>query len=220
MRPLARTARDGRPLPLRVYEVVRDMIVEGELEADAKLVQEQLAEQLGVSRTPVRDALGRLANEGLVTWLPGGGYVVNDLTVQDVMQVYQVRQSLELLGVRLACGRHGPAQLSRLRALVEEMAAEDPDSPAQFDLNRRFHYALIEPCGNDLLLQMIDGLWDHPVNRRITRSYQHEPGQVQRMVDEHRQIIEAAAAKDVERLVGLCDEHMREGYSDSLPDSG
>lgn len=218
MQKMARTARDGRPLPVRVYEVVRDMIVDGQLEPDTKLVQEQLADQLGVSRTPVRDALSRLTNEGLVTWVPGSGYLVNDLTQQDVVQVYQVRQSLELLGLRLACGRHDPAHLAHLRAMVEEMASERPDASARhFELNRRFHHAMIEPCGNELLLQMIDNLWDHPVNRRITRSYVHDAAQVDRMVAEHRELIDAAAARDVDRLLALATEHMREGYSDSLP---
>jgi len=220
MQRVSRTARDGRPLPVRVYEVVRDMIVEGELEPDTKLVQEQLAEQLGVSRTPVRDALSRLTNEGLVTWLPGSGYLVNDLTQQDVVQVYQVRESLESLGLRLACGRHTPTDLARLNALIEEMADADPGAAGrQFELNRRFHYALIEPCGNQLLLQMIDSLWDRPVSRRITRSYVHDPAQVARMVDEHRQLLAAAAGNDCDRLLELAGAHMSEGYSDSLPHS-
>jgi DNA-binding GntR family transcriptional regulator len=203
-----------------VYEVLRDRIVDGELAADTKLVQEQLAERLGVSRTPVRDALTRLASEGLVTLVPGSGYLVNDLTEQDVTDVHQVRESLELLGVRLACGRHSTAELARLRALVEEMAAEDDaTSSRHFELNRQFHSALIEPCGNPLLLQMVNSLWDHPVNRRITRSYVHEPAHVSQMVAEHRQIIEAAAEKDVDRLVALVAEHIRAGYTEALPSS-
>lgn len=215
---LSRAPRDGRRLGTRVYETIRDRIVDGELGPDTQLVQEQLAETLGVSRTPVRDALNQLAHEGLVTWVQGVGYIVNDLTEQDITDVYQVRYTLELLAVRLACGRHDRAQLARLRGLIEEMAAEEPTATAQhFDLNRRFHLSLIEPCGNHLLTQLIDNLWDHPVNRRITRSYVHDQENVGQMVTEHRAILSAAEAGDADRLVALVGEHMVRGYGETIP---
>lgn len=217
MEPLAKSARDGRPLAVRVYENLRDLIVEGELAAESQLVQEQLAESLGVSRTPVRDGLNRLAHEGLVTWVPGGGYVVNELTRQDIVEVYQVRLNLELLATRLSHGRHDAASLSRLNTLIEEMAAADPrDAARQFELNRRFHRALIEPCENSLLLKMLDNLWDHPVNRRITRSYVHDPANVGLMVQEHREMLAAAADADVDRLLELSEHHMSTGYTEAL----
>lgn len=219
MRQLTKSARDDRPLAVRVYEAIRDSIVEGEVAADTQLVQEQVAEQLGVSRTPVRDALNRLAHEGLVTWSPGNGYLVNDLTEQDVTEVYQVRFTLELLATRLASGRHTPAQLAHLRGLIEEMAAES-DAPATryFDLNRRFHHALIQPCGNQLLMQLVDNLWDHPVNRRITKSYVHNRANVGQMVAEHRELLAAAEDGDQQRLVKLLGEHMVAGYSETIPE--
>ncbi|GGS13193.1 GntR family transcriptional regulator [Streptomyces humidus] len=219
MKPLRGDPRDTRPLGVRVYERLRDEIVSGGLEADSPLVQEQLAERLGVSRTPLRDALNRLAHEDLVTWVPGSGYIVNALKPSDISEVYQVRQSLETLALRLACGRHDRAQLARLLALIEDMAASDPvDAVAQFELNRAFHMSLIEPCGNALLLRMIDTLWDHPVNRRITRSYVDDAANVPLMTSEHRAIFEAARAGDEERLVRLATEHMYAGYQETLPE--
>lgn len=214
---LTKSTRDGRPLAVRVYEQLRDLIVDGEVAADAQLVQEQVAESLGVSRTPVRDALNRLAHEGLVTWVPGSGYIVNGLTEQDIVEVYQVRLNLELLATRLSTGRHDAACLSRLNTLIEEMAAADPDDSArQFELNRSFHRALVEPCENGLLLKMLDSLWDHPVNRRITRSYVHDPGNVNLMTQEHREILEAARAADLDRLLKLSEHHMSTGYREAV----
>ncbi|MER6563192.1 GntR family transcriptional regulator [Streptomyces sp. NPDC001027] len=219
MKPLRGDPRDARPLGVRVYEQLRDEIVSGGLEADSPLVQEQLAERLGVSRTPLRDALNRLAHEDLVTWVPGSGYIVNALNPSDISQVYQVRQSLETLALRLACGSHDRAQSARLVALIEDMAASDPlDAAAQFELNRAFHMSLIEPCGNALLLRMIDTLWDHPVNRRITRSYVDDAANVPLMVSEHRALFEAARAGEEERLVRLATEHMYAGYQKTLPE--
>lgn len=220
MQRLIKSVRDSRPLAERVYETVRDSIVNGDVGADSQLIQEQVAEQLGVSRTPVRDALNRLAHEGLVTWTPGTGYLVNDLTEQDITDVYQVRYNLETLAARLACGRHSQVQLARLAALIEEMAAEDPSADARhFDLNRKFHRAVIEPCGNQLLIQIIDNLWNHPVNRRITKAYVHDHDNVGTMVAEHRDILAAARAGDEDRLVALVAKHMVLGYSETVPES-
>ncbi len=203
-----------------VYESVRDAIIEGRYGADEKLVQEQVAGDLGVSRTPVRDALNRLAQEGLVTWLPGSGYLVNDLTDQDITEVFEVRRNLEVLALEKSCGRLSRVQASRINTIIEEMAAADPtDAAAQFDLNRRFHQAMIEPAGNQLLLTMLDQLWDHPVSRRITRSYIHDEENVGRMIEEHRQILQACLDDDVQRLTTLSEKHMTEGYGETLSEA-
>ena len=210
---LAKTTQDPRPLAVRVYESVRDSIVGGEISPNTQLVQEQVAEALGVSRTPVRDALLRLAHEGLVTRISGGGYLVNNLAEQDISDIFQVRESLESLAVRLSFGRHTPTQLSMLRALVDEMdeRAADPQAP-WFELNRDFHVALVAPCGNQALLAILDDLWNRPVNRLITRQYVIDPGHVRRMIDEHRALVDAAGASDSELLNTLAIEHLKEGY--------
>lgn len=217
MRRLTKSPRDGRPLAVLVYEELRDRIVEGELPGDSKIVQEQVADSLGVSRTPVREALNRLAHEGLVTWLPGGGYLVNELSSREIVEVYQVRRTLEVEATQLASGRHGAVHLAQLTALIEEMAVADPaDSAAQFELNRRFHRALVAPCDNALLLKILDTLWDHPVNRRITRSYVSDAGNVGLMIADHRALAAAAAAGDEERLVELTRHHLSTGYDEAL----
>lgn len=200
-----------------VYEAIRDAIVEGRYEAHEKLVQEQVAEDLDVSRTPVRDALNRLAHEGLVSWTPGLGYLVNPLSDEDINEVFQVRERLEVLALELACGRLDRVQVARIRTLVEDMEAADPtDASAQFDLNRRFHQAMIEPCGNRLLLSILDQLWDHPVSRRITRSYIHNRENVGRMIAEHRRILQCSLDNDPAELIRLMDRHMKEGYGETL----
>ncbi len=208
----------ARPLAARIYDELRDQVVDGGLVPGTSLVQEQIAERLGVSRTPVREALGRLVHEGLAEWVAGGGYVVRDLGDQQITEVHQVRQTLESLALRLASGRFTRLQLARLEALVEEMAATPPgEVAAHFDLNRRFHRGLVEPCANALLVTMIDQLWDHPVNRRITRSYVlTDPANVERMVREHRALLAAAAAGDEEELVARYAAHVRDGYGDLL----
>lgn len=202
-----------------VYESIRDAIVEGRYEAEDKLVQEQVAADLGVSRTPVRDALGRLAHEGLVTWLPGSGYLVTGLRDEDITEMLEVRRNLETMALEKACGRLTRVQVSRINTIIEEMVAADPtDAGVQYELNRRFHQAMVEPAGNDLLLTLLDQLWDHPVSRRITRSYIHDAENVARMVTEHRQILQASCDDDRDRLIALATRHMTEGYGETLSD--
>jgi DNA-binding GntR family transcriptional regulator len=214
---LSADPRDRRPLGLRIYERLRDGIVSGELTANSQLVQEQVAEQLGASRTPVRDALNRLALEGLVNWLPGSGYLVNALTEADVQEVRQVRESLETLGLRLAAGRHDAARIARLSAVIEDMAGADPtDAARQFELNRQFHLGLIEPCGNAVLLRMLESLWEHPINRRITGSYIKKAGHVSIMIAEHRAMLEAASDGATDHLVELALAHLQAGYGEAL----
>jgi DNA-binding GntR family transcriptional regulator len=213
-----RSAASGQPLAVRIYEDLRDLIVDGELAPETALIQEQLAERLGVSRTPVREALNRLVHEGLADWAPGSGFFVRRLNDQEITEVYQVRHNLELLALRLARGRHDRVHLAVLDALIDEMDATDPaDAAALFELNRRFHRKLIEPCGNKLLVSMIDQLWNHPINRRITRSYVlSDPDNVTSMVAQHRAILAAASGGDEELLLRLASEHMRDGYAEIL----
>lgn len=199
------------------YEFLRDAIVVGRLGAGVQLVQEQLAGELGVSRTPVRDALNRLTHEGLVTWQPGLGYVVNPLDDDDIRHVQQVREPLERLAMELACGRLDRVQVAKVELLIEEMIAADPnDAGLQYTLNRRFHQTMIQPCGNPILLGLLDQLWDNPLSRRITRSYIHHDENVRRMVDEHREILQASLGGDSERLNALVTAHIREGYGHAL----
>lgn len=206
----------GRPMGAVVYEAIRDAIVEGRIAADEQLVQEQLAVELGVSRTPVRDALNRLSHEGLVRAVLGRGYQVIDLTDQDINDVFLVRERLEMLAVEQSAGRLTPLQQARARTNIEEMRATDPaDVAAQYELNRRFHQTIIEPCGNAILLGLLDQLWDLPVSRRITKSYLRDAANVAHMVDEHDAILLAAADGDIPRLLELSRAHLTLGYGEA-----
>lgn len=207
----------GRSAADAVYQRIRDGIVDGRFEPGRKLVQEQLAGELGVSRTPIREALTALNREGLVRAVHGSGYVVSDLSDQDIAEVSQVRERLETMALEQACGRLSPLQRVHVEAAIEEMAAADPgDAALQFELNRRFHQALIAPCGNHFLLTLIDQLWDHPVNRRITRSYIHGDEDVTTMVTEHRELLQASLDGDPAKLLGMATEHLRSGYRHAL----
>lgn len=209
-------------MAVRVHERIASEIVEGTLKPGTALVQEQVAAQYGVSRTPVRDALAQIAMEGLATLVPGSGYVVNDLTTQDVHDVFEVRYALEQLALRQAIGRHTAAQLVRLRALIDEFEIVDSaDAGEQFRLGREFHLKLMEPCPNNYLLETLHNIWAHPIQRRITRTYAIGPEHQASIAREHREILRALPLGDTEtiiRVLGHC--HDSRDIATQLPPEG
>ncbi len=208
-----RPVRDPRGMVARVYEHVRDQIVNGSLTAGSQVVQEQLAEDLGVSRTPVREALNRLAQEDLVETVPGSGFVISALLDEEIDDVFEVRRSLEITAAGLAWGKHTRVDFAMLEDLSEQMADSNPtDDAVQFDLNRRFHRTLSAACGNRILLRMLDSLWDHPVNRRITRAYLRGGANTMEMVREHRELLQTLHTGTKEQFVERVEQHLSEGY--------
>jgi DNA-binding GntR family transcriptional regulator len=200
-------------MSIAIYERLRDGIVTGAYTPGTVLVQEQVAADLGTSRTPVRDALNRLTQEGLVEWNPGNGYAVLPLSDATISHVYEVRDRLETLALSLACGRLDRVEIAKISLLIEEMKAADPnDAAVQYELNRRFHQNMMAACDNPLLLKILDDLWDHPASRLITREYIKGDKMVQLMVSEHEAMLEATIANDVTLLLQLAATHMHDGY--------
>ena len=196
--------RDTRPLAERVYDRLCEDIIGGALPPGSALVQEQVAAQYEVSRTPVRDALTKLTHEGLATLVPGRGYLVNTLSEDDIRDVYEVRYALEAMAARQAVGRHTPQQLVRLRASVDEYETLSPDAIEElFRLSADFHEKLLEPCPNAYLLSTLSAMWAHPLQRRIMMTYRLGPEHQARVVRDHRSILEALAQGDADRLVEL-----------------
>ena len=145
-----------RPAPLenltlwqRVYDHLRAEILAGGLQPGAELAEVALSEQLGVSRGPIREAIGRLASEGLVTVRPRRGAVVRSLSKEEFVELYQVREALELMAVKLAVPRLRPEDIAALQGLINEMAAhaEHGEVGDFFEANAAFHVRLFEAAG-------------------------------------------------------------------------
>ncbi len=206
---------DESTLAETAESAVRNLIADGRIEPGAMLVQTTLADRLGVSRTPLREALNRLVDDGLVERRASGGYRVRPVTAAEVAEVHEVRAHLELLAIEHSVGRHGRIDFAVFEDLLDEHEALAPDDvDGQFDCNRRFHRAVIAPCGNSYLLATIDRLWDHPVHRRITRAYvEADPGNAARMIEEHRAIVAALRHGDAALVLELSRAHLDDGYA-------
>jgi DNA-binding GntR family transcriptional regulator len=200
---------DHRTLWQRVHEHLRDEIISGRLPPGTVLHEVALAGSLGVSRGPIREALGRLATEGLVTIRPRRGAVVRALSSEEFIEAYQVREALEMMAVRLAVPKLTAEDLAEMERLVEAMAsrAEADDVQGFFELNTEFHQRFFEVAGNRMLIELYRQLRGQ-IDRHRLRSLELR-GDLRRSIAEHRAILSAAETGDVERAVRLASDHIR-----------
>jgi len=206
----AGTARqlDNRTLWEQVRDRLREDILAGSLEPDTELSEVALAREFGTSRGPLREALGRLASEGLVTITPRRGAVVAQLSREEFIDAYQVREALETLAVRLAVPLMSDAEIAHLRELCELMdrAARANEVQVFFETNNSFHEALVRASRNRKL---------HDVHRILVgqmvpylpRSLELR-GNLQQSVAEHQAILAAIEERDSERAARLLAEHI------------
>ena len=192
----------------RVYQHLREEILANRLQPGTVLGEVALAESLGVSRGPVREALGRLAAEGLVTVRPRRGAVVSALSASEFLQAYQVREALETLAVRLAVPRLTGEEIERLQELVDDQArrAELGNVEAFFLANAAFHELIVAASGNRTLEEMHRQLVGH-MGRYRMRSLALR-GTLKRSVGEHRAIVRAIRARDGEKAAKLLGDHI------------
>ncbi len=193
----------------RVHAHLREEILANRLPAGTELQETSLAAELGVSRGPIREAIGRLAAEGLVVVRPRRGAVVRSLTKDEFIEAYEVREALEAMAARLATARLGQAGLARLEQLTRAMEqhADRDEVDAFFDANAEFHASLVDAAGNGRLKEMHAQLVGQ-MNRYQRRSLALR-GSLRQSVAEHRTILEALAAGDPERAARVTAEHVR-----------
>ncbi|MGH2444144.1 MAG: GntR family transcriptional regulator [Chloroflexota bacterium] len=199
---------ENRTLWERVHEFLRDEIMTDRLPPGTELQEVALAEALGVSRGPVREALGRLSAEGLVTIRPRNGAVVRGLSKQEFIEAYQVREALETFALRLAVPRMAAEELRDLERLIDQMVqeAEEDDVLPFFQTNAAFHEALVEASGNSRLCE-IHAQLARQLGRYRMRSLALR-GNVQRSIAEHREILGAIRTGDAGRAVELLSVHI------------
>jgi DNA-binding GntR family transcriptional regulator len=199
---------DSEPLSEQVYLVLRDAICDGVFPDHTHLVQGDLAEQLQVSRTPVRDALLRLSQENLVRGVGARGYVVEALSERDVLDIYEVRLCLEIQGALLALPHFSAAAMRRIEEINDNINDPQYSGADQYDLNRDFHMAVIDPCPNRLLVKIIGDTWEQPMSRRVFRRQLAAHDGQAGFADDHQPIISALRNRDAEALKVELEHHL------------
>lgn len=198
---------DARPMSERVYDEIRRRIEQGDLAPHERLVQEQIAADLSTSRTPVREALSRLAQDGLATWIAGTGYVVTKLRKQEVEEVQRLRKVLEVGALNEAIPHFSQVDLDRLRDVHQRMVDADRATADYVELTRHFHRALVAPCPNQLMLKYVDETWSLPLNAMVIGRNGENHERIDEMISDHRDIIEALESGDPVQAVALLSTH-------------
>ncbi|MBE5922323.1 MAG: GntR family transcriptional regulator [Lachnospiraceae bacterium] len=189
----------GEYLPLRevVFQTLRNAIIRGELKPGERLLEIQLSEMLGVSRTPIREAIRKLELEGLVVMEPRKGATVASITAQDLTDVLEVRRVLESLAAELASKKRTEEDVSQLAELHEQMQNEEniKDLHKLANLDETFHDILYRATGNQRLFQMINQLREQLYWYRL--AYVKSEEARKNVFAEHLEILEALKNQDV-----------------------
>jgi len=183
----------------RAYEAIKAAVMSGELAAGTRVKEELIAEKVGVSRTPIREALNKLTAEGFLTMPPNQGARVVQWSARDLMEITDLRAVLESHGAGIAAERISSAHLQEIDQLCERMesavaSGSDQDMDALTELNSQFHMTIIAASGNVRLADVIGNL-AHPllVQRRFEG---FNRARLQRSLDHHREIADALWAGD------------------------
>ena len=204
-----------KPLRELVFEALREAIVDGTLAPGERLMEAQLAEELGVSRTPVREAIRKLELAHYVVMVPRRGAYVADISLKDVADVFEIRGALEALAAELAAERASEDEIERMERLLVQIgqAVEAKDVAAVVELDTQFHDTLLKASRNERLYVIISQLREQ-IQRFRTRTLSN-PARMKVAVEEHRRLVEALAARDADLARRLAAEHI-ESAANSL----
>ncbi|MEI3339256.1 MAG: GntR family transcriptional regulator [Eubacterium sp.] len=197
-------------LPLRdvVFQTLRAAILKGELKPGERLMELQLAAKLGVSRTPIREAIRMLEQEGLAVTIPRKGAEVAKMTEKDMEDVLLIRCSLEDLAVRLSCDKISAAELQELRIAMEDFEKKTKSDNvveiAKADVT--FHDILYKAADNPKLLLLLNNLREQMYRYRV--EYLKDKNIYGRLIEEHRQMYDAIMSKDKERVADYVEKHL------------
>jgi DNA-binding GntR family transcriptional regulator len=202
----------------RAYRVLRDEIVDWELPPGSVLGEVEQSLRLGVSRTPLREALARLTADGLVAPQAGRGLVVTDVSLDNIRELFEVRRALEEQAARLAAERGSSAVFvsleSELLAVSDLLDNDDPARHAYYDLVRRFDEAVDDAVANPYLVTALRGLRTHLV--RIRRHAKDDPARLSAAALEHLTIVQAIIARDAELAAHATHVHLHWALRNAL----
>jgi DNA-binding GntR family transcriptional regulator len=203
-----------RTLSERVFEIVREQIVEGKLPEDLPIRQDALANELGVSKIPLREALARLEQEGLLVSRANRGYMVQPMSIQQVEEIYDLRLSIEPRAAAFASRQASDQDRAHAKRAFEELDTAANSNLAEVAIrNRNFHTALVRPGGRLLTTQLVERL--AILAERYVVAHLKPAGRDARAHLEHRGLFSAWMARDQRKVDKLLKAHI-EGTLDDL----
>ena len=207
--PMSAVSLAPRALYEEVAELLRQRIFRRELEPGSWIDEVKIAQEFGISRTPLREALKVLAAEGLITMKVRRGAYVTEVSEQDLDEVYHLLALLESDAAAVAATRATEGELGELRSLHQELEDAVHDRDRFFAINERFHMRLLEISGNRWRNQMVADL------RKVMKLNRHnsllKSGRIEESLAEHRGVMEALEQRDAAKVMQRMQEHFRNG---------
>jgi DNA-binding GntR family transcriptional regulator len=194
-----------------VYQSLRKTILHGKLKAGQRLIEETLAHQIGISRTPVREAFHKLERDELVTRLPKGGFAVREFTKEDVEEIFGIRSAIESYAAYLATLHITPEKISALEKKIEESesALKKGDDEKVVQLHTEFHDLLYKSCKSKKLIEMINNFRDYFYRYRSTLL--HTESGFKYSNEGHRRMLEAMKKKNPRLVERVVRQHLARG---------
>lgn len=192
------------------YEKIKKMIIENDVEKDAPLVERTLCEQLGLSRTPVREALRELAADGLVNIIDGKGVYVKKIDFKDMIEIFEVREALECKAIELFIQRIDTETYDMLvKYMAEQEEAYKKELHKEFmDIDMKIHFLFASGSKNSRLENLIVSIYDQI--RQMAISSKDDAVMRQKAIAAHREILKAIEEKDVEAAKKAVSDHIKE----------
>ena len=191
----------------KIYDILKSQIINEELRPGQRLLDDQLASTFGVSRTPVREALARLSNEGLVEIVSRSGAYVKKLTREDIEEIYEIRKVLEGLAARKAATFIADKQIEQLSLLFEKAKHSGMDNcKAHIDLDVKLHDSILKSCHNKRLASIMANLYTliHVFRIRVGKNKE----KAEQALKDHEAILEAIKARDANKAEKMMMEHI------------
>lgn len=200
--------RDNLSLTERVYQDLRTAIITGSVPGGSRLVESNLAAKMHVSRTPIREALHKLALEGLLYSIPRAGYIVEEMSDDDVGDLFDVRIKIEQMAARMAIEKITAAEIEQLAANLEkaDQVLKSDQGQEMAELDTEFHGIIYKAARSKTLYRICRTLSDHTLKYRIALIDKSEMGRKTR--DGHFQIYEAILAKDLTQIDATIQSHL------------
>ena len=198
-------------LPLRdvVFNTLREAILKGELKPGERLMELQLAAKLGVSRTPIREAIRMLEQEGLAVTIPRKGAEVAKMTEKDMEDVLQIREALDELAASIACEQISQEQLADLTNTMHEFEAtiQTGNLKRIAEVDVKFHDIIYQSTGNPKLVNMLNNLREQMYRYRV--EYLKDAANYPTLLKEHKEIVEGLMAKNKDKVTEVMHQHVK-----------
>lgn len=208
-----KSIRAERPrLADQVYDQLLEAIMNNEIGLDDRLVQEKLAAELQISRTPVREALLRLEQDGVLEVSPRGGFVLYRMSEGEVKELYQARAAIEGQAARILASQNDPQKNTLLRqTIIREEDISSNTVRAYFDANRKIHRRFVELIDNRYLLDMFDNIWNRGVSYQLFAAI--EKVDLSKSLGDHEALVEAIETGDKSHALEVFVDHINNGFN-------